>query len=112
MSFLEQVRSKLPVFKYTVKKTIKKKIDASTIFAALQEKLEGCVATPQADGSLEVRNIDPFGLSRGYRDVVMHVHLKSQMDNTTVIADVQQGWTKWFALVCVIAIPTLLVGIV
>jgi hypothetical protein len=47
---------------------------------------------------------------RGRRPTAQ-VSLKRQHDNTTITVDVTQGWSRSFALICVIALPLLCVGV-
>lgn len=117
----------MPTLKYKVSKTIKRRdLDDSTIFRALQEKLEadgpvwdGCFGQRTVktwickDGSLGIRNLDNFiwFIGRGWRDVTARVSLKRMEDKTVITVNVIQGWSLVYALVCLLALPLLCVGV-
>ena len=124
---LETIRRKLPTSAYKVTKIIKRgDIASGTIFQAFREKLEERgpvwdggfgqrkieVSVREAD-SMEVENLDNliWWVGRGYRQVTATVSLKRQPDKITIIVDVNQGWSKWYALACLLALPCLCVGI-
>lgn len=120
--FLDRVRKSLPSARYQVMRKLRR-VDLTNdeIFAAIRERLPDCQMSVASDGTLEAFKIDQhlnlgmvdsvISMNWLLRDVKTHFSIQRSDNAVKITADVRQGWTKYFAVLCIAAVPLLLVGL-